>query len=51
MSHAARAQAFYASFPQQLERVRQLYQEHASERALEALLDARHTLQLSLIHI
>lgn len=45
MSHAARAQAFYASFPQQLERVRQLYQEHASERALEALLDARHTLQ------
>lgn len=45
MSHATRAQAFYASFPQQLERVRQLYQEHATEHALEALLDARHTLQ------
>lgn len=45
MSHATRAQTFYASFPQQLERVRQLHQEHASERALEALLDARHTLQ------
>ena len=45
MSHAARAQAFYASFPQQLERVRQLHREHAQESALEALLDARHTLQ------